>query len=105
VTSFIYIIAAEKTGPCKVGYSADPSRRLRQLQTGQSSALTLYHREEIEDDRVRLMEQIVHRENRHRKLKGEWFDLTVEEAVAEIKHAMIRFDEESHNLARYRTRM
>ena len=87
-----------------MGYSDSPSRRLRQLQTGQSSPLVLHHKEEIENDRVRLMEQIVHRENRHRKLKGEWFDLTVEEAIAEIKHAMIRFDEETQNLARYRTR-
>lgn len=92
--SYIYVIAVLEDGPVKIGFSKSPDKRLRQLQTGQADVLRLFHSEPIELDKVHLMEQVVHRENRHRKIKGEWFNMSVEDAILEVRHAMIRFEEE-----------
>lgn len=101
--SFLYVISASELGPVKIGLSIHPEKRVRQLQTGHAEKLALHHREPITEQCARPMEQIVHRENRHRKLKGEWFDMTVAEAVAEIRHAMIRFESEAQIQASFRT--
>lgn len=101
--SFLYVISASEQGPVKIGLSIHPEKRVRQLQTGHAEKLALHHREPITEQCARPMEQIIHRENRHRKLKGEWFDMTVAEAVAEVKHAMIRFDAEASIQASFRT--
>lgn len=94
MTSFIYVIAADPAGPVKIGSSKEPERRLRQLQTGHADPLKLFHTEAISVEGVLLMERIIHRENRVHKRKGEWFNLSVTDAIAEVKHAMIRFEQE-----------
>ena len=66
---------------CKFGYSVDPQRRLRSLQTGSSSQLELVHSIVVLEDQGRLLEQQFHREYAHRRVRGEWFRCTVEEAV------------------------
>lgn len=99
--TFIYLISQSDTGPVKIGYSKHPNKRLKQLQTGQSSPLFLKHVEEIDDRKARIMEQIIHRENRHTKLTGEWFNLTVEQGISEIRHAIIRFENEAEDRSRY----
>lgn len=100
MTSYLYVIASSVHGPCKLGFSVDPLRRLKQLQTGHSETLQLFHTEEISSDKALLMEQAVHRENRHRKIKGEWFNMTVDFAILEVRHTMIRFEEEIETRAR-----
>ena len=67
---------------CKFGYSVDPQRRLRSLQTGSSSELSLVHCIVVDEDQGRLLERQFHREYAYRRVRGEWFRCTVEEAVA-----------------------
>lgn len=102
MTSYIYIVGASKDGPVKIGLSVDPERRRRQLQTGYPEPLQVFHTEEVESDWVQIMEGIIHRENRHKRLKGEWFRMSVEDAILEIRHAMIRFGTEVETKAKYR---
>lgn len=65
---------------CKFGYSVDPSRRLRSLQTGSSSSLSLVHSIPVDCDLdVRVLERTFHREYAHRRVRGEWFRCTCEE--------------------------
>lgn len=92
--SFVYVIAPSPEGPVKIGFSADPHRRLRQLQTGYPGVLTLHHFQPFCEDRAPLMEKIIHQTIAFKRKKGEWFDLTVEEAVSEVDFALIRYGDE-----------
>jgi predicted GIY-YIG superfamily endonuclease len=102
MSSYIYVIAAKEEGPSKVGFSNNPERRLRQLQTGYPEPLAIYHTEEVDPSWVQIMEGVIHRENRHKRLTGEWFRMSVEDAILEIRHAMIRFGTEVETKAQYR---
>lgn len=102
MSSYIYVIAASEQGPVKVGISKDPHRRLRQLQTGQAEPLRLFHTEAIEEKQALLMEKAVHADNRHKKLKGEWFAMSVEDAILEVRHAMIRHADEVERKASFK---
>ena len=70
--SHLYIIQSDKTGAIKIGRSKNPSKRLKQLQTGCPDKLKL----------LVIFENKGHLEkNLHRRLKsyksrrrGEWFD-------------------------------
>lgn len=84
--SFLYVIAASETGPVKLGLSVHPEKRVRQLQTGSALPLKIFHTEEIDDALVKPAESALHRLLSYRRLKGEWFDLTVEQAIAEVIH-------------------
>jgi hypothetical protein len=93
--SFIYVIAAvhsECTGPVKLGLSNDPDRRVRQLQTGHAEELHVFYRQPVEQDKVHLYERMLHRDNRHHRLRGEWFNMTVEHAICYVKLVLIEYD-------------
>ena len=64
---------------------------MKNLQTGHPSKLKIYHVELIPDDQVRLIEQTIHKTINHKRLKGEWFDISLEDAIAEVKYARIRY--------------
>lgn len=98
MNSYIYVIAVNIEGPVKVGISIHPEKRVRQLQTGRDDVLRVFHKEAIPRARAQLTEGIIHRENRHLRTKGEWFAMSVENAILEIKHAMIRYESEVDTL-------
>jgi len=102
-TKCIYVIAADELGPVKIGFSADPKRRLRQLQTGQATKLVLYHTEEFPATMIKVMEKQIHNENRYRRMAGEWFNMSVSDAIDEVKFAAIRWgDKETLLLSHYK---
>lgn len=84
--SFLYVIAGPDRHPVKLGFSAQPEKRVGQLQTGSSVILSLHHTEEVADSQVKIAEKALHRLLGFRRLSGEWFDLTVEEAISEVEH-------------------
>lgn len=89
---FLYVIGAIDQGPVKLGISAHPERRLKQLQTGHSHRLQVYHTEPVPPERARLYEQLLHRDIGYRRTHGEWFDLTVEQAVAQVQFTLIQYE-------------
>lgn len=89
--SYVYVIASDPAGPVKIGFSKHPEKRVTQLQTGHSETLRLYYYHSLPAESVKLMEKAVHATNRHRKVKGEWFNLSVEDAILEVRHAVIRY--------------
>jgi hypothetical protein len=91
---FLYAIKDTSTGYIKLGYSADPHTRLRELQTGNSGALHLIHKARIKEDRARIVEQQLHRELKHLQVRGEWFDLTETRASGMIDYAVIRYEDD-----------
>lgn len=74
----------------KVGVSADPAARMATLQTGSPVALTLAYVAAVKSGNATQIEQVAHATlSRHRQA-GEWFDVSVEMAVAAISAASIR---------------
>jgi predicted GIY-YIG superfamily endonuclease len=97
---FIYVIAADEQGPVKIGFSNDPNRRLKELQTGYPKPLTLWHQQEFSPKQAKLMEQMIHKTLKYRRSHGEWFKLSVEQAIAEVEFHLIRYGDEP-NLRNY----
>lgn len=88
---FLYCIS-DGVAHCKFGYSVDPHRRLRSLQTGQSSQLTLVHTIAVDTLRVRELERILHSEiGLHRRVRGEWFAISQSDARALLSWFEIRY--------------
>jgi hypothetical protein len=68
---FVYIIQAIGTARVKLGYSIEPEKRLRELQTGSPYELAL-----LSKWRARpATERRLHREFAEYRVKGEWFEL------------------------------
>jgi hypothetical protein len=88
----MYVISSNPAGPIKLGISADPDQRIKELQTGHPEPLTVYYREPIDKERVRLYERLLHRDNRHHRSKGEWFNLSVEQGIAYVQFTLIEYD-------------
>lgn len=91
---FLYVIAS---GPnsVKIGYSADPQRRLGQLQIGHEKILQVVYKEPVPVDKAPLLEKLVHKANNHKRIHGEWFALTPDEAISEIQFAIIRYSDDA----------
>jgi len=86
----IYVIGP-KEGPQKIGITKDLKARLRNIQTGHPSKLFVHHTEEVETNMVRPLEKKIHAELNYKKLKGEWFDLTPDEAKEFVIFFNIRY--------------
>jgi hypothetical protein len=65
----------------KIGFSKDPSARLKQLQTGNAEVLYLHYTIKVDESRIRLLERFLHKDIGYKRLKGEWFNMTKDEAV------------------------
>ena len=91
--SYIYVIGGTDK-PYKIGISNDPKRRLKDLQTGHPNKLKIHYKEKVPTDQVRLIEQTIHKTINHRRTHGEWFDLELDQAIAEVKFARIRYVKE-----------
>lgn len=88
--SYIYVIGTDKK-PYKIGFSNNPKRRLKDLQTGHPNQLTIHYIEAIPKDQVKSIEKSIHEVLRPHREKGEWFNLELHEAIAEVKFARIRY--------------
>jgi len=90
--SFIYIISGIDTKkPCKIGRSASPEKRVKQLQTGHPEKLKLFYYHEFDSKITNKIEKIIHKRLNHKRLnKTEFFDISVEEAILEIQFAEIK---------------
>lgn len=74
---FVYFITAHDSGLTKVGFSSDPAKRLKQLQTGHSSKLRISM--QIRTKNPRALEARLHLLFRHKRQAGEWFRLDKED--------------------------
>jgi Meiotically up-regulated gene 113 len=93
VTSYIYIIGSDKP-PYKVGISKNPQRRLKDLQTGHPYPLTIHSIVETSTANNKLLESVIHRNLRHLRTNGEWFDIPLERLKLEVDFVMIRYSKD-----------
>lgn len=70
--TYLYAMRAVGTPLVKVGYSADPARRVREIQSLAPQPLEIIGTIRDCDHRT---EAAVHRRLRHWRRRGEWFDL------------------------------
>jgi hypothetical protein len=85
----VYVIACE--GRVKIGRSANPEMRRRGLQSSTPALLTLVHVTDERDDSS-YVETTAHHLLAAKRLAGEWFDVTQEEAIAAVREAMALID-------------
>jgi len=84
-SGYIYLIEGEK-GRFKIGLTADPKTRISTLGVKLPFDIEVIHL--IHTDDMRRAERELHHQYNHRRLNGEWFDLTPDEiaAIQQIKH-------------------
>lgn len=85
MTMMVYVMGASPLGPCKVGVSDNPRSRLKGVQTDHQERLSLFYYKGIM--RAREVEKASHHLLRDRHLHGEWFNVSVEEALVAINKA------------------
>lgn len=84
---FVYLIRSDLTGHYKIGIAKSIKNRMKQLQTGQSSTLTLI--DSFESEYASKIEKTLHNLYSHYRLEGEWFEFSVKE-VSEFKNMCIK---------------
>lgn len=80
----IYVITAPGH-PLKIGIAKEPEKRRGELQTGFPHRLSVWFTLEVPASMARAIERECHQRLSHCRLKGEWFDATVEEAIVTIE--------------------
>ena len=92
--SYLYVIGP-KEGPYKLGYSENPAKRLQQFQTGHPETLVLHYMTEVRTERVQELEKALHKNNNHHRVRGEWFDMPLDDAIAEVNFVRIRYEDDN----------
>ncbi len=77
---YIYLIQSLEDGYYKIGVSKHPKKRVKQLQTGNSSELKLV--ESYQSEHAHKIEKTLQRHHSYLKKEGEWFDLGIKEDVS-----------------------
>lgn len=89
---YIYVISSSKSNnsPCKIGISDNPDKRVKQLQTGHPEKLEIKYKKIIEN--ARLYEKLLHKDISYIRSYGEWFDLSVQEAIEQINFTLLHYE-------------
>ena len=88
----VYVLAGD--GRVKVGRSHDPGARARTLGLAAGAVYRLHHATAARDDAV-MVEGLAHQLLNAKRIAGEWFDVTPQEAVAAVEKA-IKMVREGH---------
>ena len=89
--SFIYVIGPKDGQYVKIGHSRHPEKRLKQLQTGHSEKLFLWHSEPILLELAKAAEKTIHQQIGFKRRIGEWFAVGVEDAIAEVRFGVMSY--------------
>jgi len=85
----VYLLINDE-GKYKIGFSERKiEKRIKELQTGSHSEIRVV--QEYETDNARQVETIMHRFFRSKRISGEWFELTLDEA-ADFKSRCAKID-------------
>jgi hypothetical protein len=69
---FLYVIGADQGESVKVGYSADPCKRLKKIQSVNPDDLHIVFK--IKSDNAKALEAFVHKKLSRHCVHGEWFE-------------------------------
>lgn len=77
---YIYLIQSLENSYYKIGISKHPTKRLQQLQTGNSSQLKLV--ETYQSEYAEKIERTLQRRYSYLRKEGEWFDMGISNEVS-----------------------
>ena len=77
---YVYLIQSLEDSRYKIGVSIHPKKRLKQLQTGNSSELKLI--ESFQSEFAHKVERALQRRYSYLKKEGEWFDMDISHEVS-----------------------
>jgi hypothetical protein len=87
---YLYAIGTNENQQ-KIGFSKNPEQRLKTLQTGNANQLYLHYQFEINESTATQFETYVHRDLSHKRVLGEWFDMSVEDVIVQMTfHEIMR---------------
>lgn len=80
MTGFVYLISDEENNKYKIGVTKnDVNKRLKKLQTGNSSLLSI--KKVHTTDYMYRMETLLHNYFSNRRILNEWFELSKEDVI------------------------
>jgi predicted GIY-YIG superfamily endonuclease len=75
---YVYLIGTEP-GNKKIGIASKPNQRLRQIQTGNPEKLEIFFTHRVSSKELaKSIESAAHRDLAKFRLKGEWFDVSID---------------------------
>jgi len=80
---FVYLIQSLENSYYKIGISKHPKKRIKELQTGNSSELKLV--EAYQSEFANQIEKTLQRRYSHLRKEGEWFDMGISNEVSFIE--------------------
>ena len=98
--SFIYVIGSQDN-PVKIGHASKVESRLTAMQVGNPDELRILGRVVVPWDRAGVIEKAVHETLREHHRRGEWFNVSVADAIAAIEKAA-KADADNRDRVRYR---
>lgn len=90
--AFIYAFQAESGGPVKVGQSVDPEKRAVGLGRGTASKVVVLGARQCHFHDRLFAERYAHALLWPRRVRGEWFDVEPEQALAAIRIAVAQVE-------------
>lgn len=87
MTQSVYVIRSE-SGPIKIGISKQPKLRLADIVRGQPFSAELIYSMNDDEVRATTIERIAHQLLSEACRRGEWFDITPEEAIEALYVAL-----------------
>jgi len=91
VTFFVYAIGPAN-GPVKIGFTNDVKKRLKAIQTGNPQKVEIFYSEQFDSKKDMMeAERILHKTLSHKRLKGEWFDISPKDAKLELIHIRMKY--------------
>lgn len=79
---YVYLIQSLEDGYYKIGISKHPKKRVKQLQTGNSSELKLI--ESYQSEHALKIEKALQNRYSYLRKEGEWFDMSISHEVSFI---------------------
>ena len=90
INTGVYIVGAGQPQPVKVGSARDVEKRLKALQIGNPEELVLHHVVQAPTRLLLAVEAAAHREMAAKRRRGEWFDVSVDDAFRVVqRHATL----------------
>lgn len=82
-------VMGEADGPRKIGIARDVRKRLHAIRSSSLLEASVLHERELGDDAWRV-EAHAHKLLKAQRIRGEWFDVTTEAAIAAIEAALLK---------------
>jgi len=80
----------------KIGFSSNPLKRLATLQTGNPDNLMIHYTFEINEDTAYKYEHYIHNEYNHKRIKGEWFNISADEIKKLMLYHEITYESDQY---------